>query len=47
MTGTVDWDEVKELLLNSYRSVALKRMIARLDEGNGKVPTRSRRAKKK
>jgi hypothetical protein len=30
--GTTDWDEVKELVTESYRLLAPKKLIARLDE---------------
>lgn len=35
--GTVDWDEVTELLDASYRRIAPKRALARLDAGEGPV----------
>jgi predicted DNA-binding protein (MmcQ/YjbR family) len=33
--GKTDWGEVKGLLREAYRQVALKRMLRVLDEGNG------------
>ena len=32
VTQRCDWDEVRELALNSYRHFALKRMLQQLDE---------------
>jgi hypothetical protein len=31
-TATVDWDEVAELVEDSYRNTAIKRLIAQLDD---------------
>ena len=35
--GALDWDEVRELVLQSYRSVALKRMLAALAQQAGEA----------
>ena len=32
LTGCKDWDEVKELVVESYRLIAPKRSLAKLDE---------------
>lgn len=42
--GPLDWAEVRELVLESYRSVALKRMLAALDAPVARRRPRRRRA---
>ncbi|HEY7134060.1 MAG TPA: MmcQ/YjbR family DNA-binding protein [Acidimicrobiia bacterium] len=45
--GRVDWDEVAELVIDSYRLVAPKRLVAALDHGpeaDGRSSTRRRGA---
>jgi hypothetical protein len=32
LEGTIDWAEIRELLVQGYRLVAPKRALARLDE---------------
>ena len=36
INGPLDWSEVKELVLQSYRQVALKRMLKAMGESKGK-----------
>ncbi|MGH7152142.1 MAG: hypothetical protein ACREIU_15660, partial [Planctomycetota bacterium] len=42
VTGPVDWKLVSNLVLSSYRQVALKRMLEALDGKPGKGPGKGR-----
>jgi len=44
--GAIEWDEVEDLVLESYRLVATKTMLAKLGE-SGPRPRKSKKRKKK
>jgi len=44
--GPLDWREVEDLVLQSYRQVALKRMLAALDARPSKRPGRGARTRR-
>ncbi len=36
LTDDTDWEEIRELVTESYRILAPKKLIARLDQGSGR-----------
>jgi hypothetical protein len=43
--GTIEWDEVEDLVRESYRLVATKSMLAKLDESRPR-PLKSQKSQK-